>query len=138
MSDEKYYKILGVNANSSKKEIKEAYRNLAKLYHPDRNIGDSAAEEKFREINEAYSHLKNKAEDGKSSKKIHKPADVDRDHYSVLGVRKGASRQEIEKEYNKLMEQLMHDHNVLDVANRIKRIKEAYNAIKDEPPPDVW
>src|SRR5579884_3298725 len=48
-----YYKILGVNKNASEKEIRQAYRKLARKYHPDVNPGDKAAEEKFKEINEA-------------------------------------------------------------------------------------
>ena len=49
-----YYDILGVNKNASQDEIKKAYRNLSKKYHPDRNGGDDS---KFKEINEAYDTL---------------------------------------------------------------------------------
>jgi len=52
-----YYKILGVDKNASTEEIKKAYRNLAKKYHPDKNPGNKAAEEKFKEINEAHEVL---------------------------------------------------------------------------------
>ncbi len=52
-----YYKILGVGRNSDADEIKSAYRKLALKYHPDRNQGDKQAEEKFKEINEAYQVL---------------------------------------------------------------------------------
>ncbi len=52
-----YYKILGVSRNATQEEIKEAYRRLAKKYHPDLNKGDKEAEEKFKEINEAYQVL---------------------------------------------------------------------------------
>ncbi len=54
-----YYKILGVSRNATEEEIKIAYRKLALKYHPDRNPGDKVAEEKFKEINEAYEVLKN-------------------------------------------------------------------------------
>jgi curved DNA-binding protein len=52
-----YYKILGVERNASEKEIKSAYRKLARKYHPDVNPGDKSAEEKFKEIQEAYEVL---------------------------------------------------------------------------------
>lgn len=48
-----YYQILGVSKNASQKDIQKAYRKLARQYHPDVNPGDTAAEEKFKEINEA-------------------------------------------------------------------------------------
>lgn len=52
-----YYKILGVERTASKEEIKRAYRKLALRTHPDRNPGNSKAEEQFKEINEAYQVL---------------------------------------------------------------------------------
>jgi DnaJ-class molecular chaperone len=52
-----YYKILGVGRNASEKEIKAAYRKLARKYHPDVNPGDKGAENKFKEIGEAYEVL---------------------------------------------------------------------------------
>jgi curved DNA-binding protein len=52
-----YYKILGINKNSSEEEIKKAYKKLALQYHPDKNPGNKEAEEKFKEINEAYEVL---------------------------------------------------------------------------------
>ncbi|MGN0808041.1 MAG: molecular chaperone DnaJ [Candidatus Coproplasma sp.] len=58
MADKKnYYEVLGVDKNASQDEIKSAYRKLAKKYHPDFNPGDTAAAEKFKEINEANSIL---------------------------------------------------------------------------------
>ena len=52
-----YYKVLGVSKDASQEEIKKAFRKLAVKYHPDKNKGDKAAEEKFKEINEAYAVL---------------------------------------------------------------------------------
>jgi len=48
-----YYKILGVTKNADQKEIRQAYRKLARKHHPDVNPGDKAAEDHFKEINEA-------------------------------------------------------------------------------------
>ncbi len=53
-----YYKILGVAKNASEDDVKKAYRKLAMKYHPDRNPGDKTAEDKFKEINEAYEVLR--------------------------------------------------------------------------------
>ena len=58
MSKRDYYEILGVNRNASADELKKAYRSLAKKYHPDQNAGDAEAENKFKELNEAYDVLK--------------------------------------------------------------------------------
>ena len=70
-----YYEILGVSRNASDQEIKRAYREMALKYHPDRNPGDSQAEEKFKEAAEAYNVLGDKK----------KKAEYDR--YGHLGQR---------------------------------------------------
>ncbi|MEM5793364.1 MAG: molecular chaperone DnaJ [Candidatus Aenigmatarchaeota archaeon] len=57
MSKRDYYEILGVNRNASQEDIKRAYRQLARKYHPDVNPGNKEAEEKFKEINEAFEVL---------------------------------------------------------------------------------
>ncbi|HEY9430720.1 MAG TPA: DnaJ domain-containing protein, partial [Blastocatellia bacterium] len=54
-----YYEVLGVSRNATEQELKSAYRKLALQYHPDRNPGDHTAEDKFKEINEAYGVLSN-------------------------------------------------------------------------------
>lgn len=55
-----YYKILGVPRNATQKEVRAAYRKLAAKHHPDRNPGDKSAEERFKEIGEAYAVLGDK------------------------------------------------------------------------------
>lgn len=60
IDNEAYYKILGVPKEATIAEIKKQYRELSMKYHPDKNGGDEAASEKFKEINEAYSVLSDK------------------------------------------------------------------------------
>ena len=55
-----YYEVLGIDRSADDAEIKKAYRGLAKKYHPDMNPGDKEAEEKFKEVNEAYEVLSDK------------------------------------------------------------------------------
>ena len=58
MADNDFYKILGVDPSASADEIKKSYRKLAMKHHPDQNKDNPKAEEKFKEINEAYDILK--------------------------------------------------------------------------------
>ncbi|MCB0308787.1 MAG: J domain-containing protein [Bdellovibrionales bacterium] len=57
MASKDYYNILGVPKGASEKELKKAYRDLAKKYHPDVNPGNKTAEDKFKEVTEAYAVL---------------------------------------------------------------------------------
>ena len=58
MAKRDYYEVLGVGKSADEKELKAAYRKLAKQFHPDTNPGDKMAEAKFKEVNEAYDVLK--------------------------------------------------------------------------------
>jgi molecular chaperone DnaJ len=58
MAKRDYYDVLGVQRTASEQDLKSAFRKLAKDHHPDRNPGDTAAEQKFKELNEAYEVLK--------------------------------------------------------------------------------
>mgnify|MGYP001316137198 CR=1 FL=1 len=53
-----YYEVLGVSRTATQEEIKKGYRRMAMKYHPDRNKGDKHAEEKFKQVGEAYEVLK--------------------------------------------------------------------------------
>jgi molecular chaperone DnaJ len=71
-----YYEVLGVGKNATDAELKRAYRQLAMQYHPDKNPGDKAAEDRFKQISEAYAVL----------------SDADkRAHYDRFGTAPGAS-----------------------------------------------
>lgn len=68
-----YYKILQLKTNKvSTRQIKAAYREQAKKYHPDVNVGNKAAEERFKDINEAYKILSNQAQKRKYDRQWYK------------------------------------------------------------------
>ena len=58
MAKQDFYDLLGVQKNASAEDLKKAYRKLAMQHHPDRNPGNKAAEQKFKDISEAYDVLK--------------------------------------------------------------------------------
>ena len=58
MSKRDYYEVLGVQRNANDQDLKSAFRRMAKDFHPDRNPGDATAEQKFKDVNEAYEVLK--------------------------------------------------------------------------------
>ena len=87
-----YYKTLGVSRTASDKEIKSAFRKLARQYHPDVNPGDEEAEQRFKEINEAHEVLgdadNRKKYDKHGENWVH--ADPHRGDAETGGIRRGA------------------------------------------------
>ena len=104
-----YYKILGVAKNANENEIKRAYRRLARQYHPDKNQGNQAAEEKFKDINEAYEVLgdsKNRATYDRLGRNYHRyqqmggnPQDFDFSQWFNMG---GQSGQQVNVDFGDL------------------------------------
>ncbi len=84
-----YYKTLGINSSASAQEIKAAYRNLARKYHPDVNPGNKVCEEKFKEIGEAYDILGNQD----SRKKYDLSNSYNLDKYSAPKQKKEKAKQ---------------------------------------------
>ena len=105
-----YYDVLGVARNATDKDIRQAYRKLARQYHPDVNPGNSGAEEKFKQINEAHGVLS----DAESRRKYDKYGDrwMHADQMEQENARNrrgfGGSR-------------ILHDPGLQSVVHRIRR-----------------
>ena len=115
MAEKDYYKILGIEKNASQEEIKKAFRQFARKYHPDVNQGNKDAEEKFKEINEAFQVL------GDEKKKV---------QYDNLGS-SAFSSQEMNSFYSQRpdFEDLFSDFGFGDIFNILNRGR--YNKTED-------
>ncbi|MDX5583683.1 MAG: J domain-containing protein [Aureibaculum sp.] len=107
-----YYKILGIEKNSTESDIKKAYRKLARKYHPDLNPNDKKAEKKFKEINEANEVLSNvenrKKYDkyGKDWKHAEEFEKAKQQQQSQSGYHRQSSRDFSESEYSDFFESM--------------------------------
>ena len=93
MTGKDYYSIMGVSRAVSDKDLKTAYRRLARQYHPDVNPGNKATEEKFKEINQAYEVLS----DSEKRKKYDRYGDQwqDADQFDEAARRQGDRESEL-------------------------------------------
>lgn len=95
MSKRDYYEVLGLKKGAQPDEIKKAYRKLAKEFHPDKNQGDKEAENKFKEISEAYEHLSDADKKAKYDRFGHNSGGVNMDDiFSQFGDIFGGRRQQ--------------------------------------------
>lgn len=93
---EDYYKLLGVDKKASASEMKKTFRKLALKYHPDKNKGDKQAEERFKEINEAYAVL---SDDKKRQQYDSFGADGFRQRYTQEDIFRGFNASDIFREH---------------------------------------
>lgn len=97
MAGSDYYERLGVQRNADADEIKRAFRKLAMTYHPDKNPGDSAAEERFKSINEAYAVL---SDPGKRKQYDRFGADGFNQRFSQEDIFRGFDGRQVYQEFN--------------------------------------
>ena len=120
-----YYKILGLDTNKViQEQIKTAYREQAKKYHPDVNVGSKTAEERFKDINEAYRVLSNSSTKRK----------YDRMWNSHVGYKKKVKYEESKRERGAMFSDLyqMFFGNIKDNSIESKKDKQKKNAEKGE------
>ncbi|MEM8719310.1 MAG: J domain-containing protein [Cyanobacteria bacterium P01_G01_bin.39] len=92
-----YYEMLGVTKNASSNEIKKAYRTLAIKYHPDRNLGNKAAEEKFKDINEAYEILSDQTRRVQYDQSISKKNFINKTSFNNFGRNNGTTARKTDR-----------------------------------------
>jgi len=84
MSKRDYYEVLGVSKSATTDEIKKAHRKLAKEFHPDKNPDNKEAEERFKEVSEAYEHLPIKKRESNMTNLVIRVADNNNKLITVL------------------------------------------------------
>ena len=97
MQQKDYYLLLGVNHHASTQEIKVAFRDLAKKYHPDKNIDNKDAEDYFKEIQQAYSILSNAGKRRKYDSGMGYSQNYFRNYATPQQKTSSAGKREIEK-----------------------------------------
>jgi len=135
---EEHYTVLGLAVGASKEEVRAAYHDLAMKYHPDRNIGNAEAEDKFREINEAYAVIRD-----------FDPANADdeagpggENYYTLLGVKVGDDKETIRRAYyNLAMKYMPEARDGNENSEKILlKLNQAYAVLTDyvEHDPNDW
>ena len=126
MADKRdYYEVLGVSKGASEDEIKKAYRQSAKKYHPDLHPGDKECEEKFKEVNEAYEVLSDKDKKARYDQYGHAGVDPNFSAGGAGGY--GAYGQGIDIDDIRLVINYDVPHDSEDYVHRIGRTARANN-----------